>query len=319
MDVARRGRLLDVPGVRDGHATDEVARTGCSVVVLPPGSVGGLDLRGGAPATRELGLLDPCAMQPHVDAFVLTGGSAPGLRCAEGVVEVLQEAGRGFATHCGPIPLVPGAALFDLGTGEARSPSARDGREACDAALAAGPDVPAVRGQHGAGTGARCGKVRGLEHAADGGLGQAALAWPDGLVVAALVAVNPYGDVRDPYTGAILAGARDDRGRAAGLQRLLARWRRASPAGSAPIPCSPSSPRTQRSTSPAPRGSPVWRKPDWLARCPRARRRWTATSCSLAATGEIPTSADRVGTIAAEVVAAAVLDAVLPPLGTVPA
>jgi L-aminopeptidase/D-esterase-like protein len=167
-----------------------VARTGCTVVVLPPGTVASGEVRGGAPATREFALLDPTRLVGAVDAVVLSGGSAFGLAAADGVVDALAAEGRGFATSAGPIPIVVAMSLFDLLVGDA---AVRPGPVQGAAALAsAATDVEL--GAVGAGTGATVGKWRGREHARPGGLGGAVV--HDGeLVVAALIAVNAFGDV----------------------------------------------------------------------------------------------------------------------------
>jgi L-aminopeptidase/D-esterase-like protein len=181
---------LGVTGVSVGHWTNPVARTGCTVVVLPPGTVASGEVRGGAPATREFALLDPTRLVGAVDAVVLSGGSAFGLAAADGVVDALAAEGRGFATSAGPIPIVVAMSLFDLLVGDA---AVRPGPVQGAAALAsAATDVEL--GAVGAGTGATVGKWRGREHARPGGLGGAVV--HDGeLVVAALIAVNAFGDV----------------------------------------------------------------------------------------------------------------------------
>lgn len=311
LTLALDGCLRSVPGVRDGHWQDATARTGCSVVLLPEGTVGGVDVRGGAPGSRELALLDPTAMQPHVDAFVLTGGSAPGLACADGVAAALGEAGRGFPTDHGTIPLVPAATLFDLGCGAPRSPGPDQGRAACAAALTAHDDPPPVaRGRRGAGCGARIGKVRGHDHAEDGGLGQAGLVLDDGLAVGAIAAVNAYGDVRDPRDGRLLAGARDDDGALLDSARFLIEGR--APAvgfsgGNTVLVAVVTNARMTKAEATR------------LARMAQAGMARSLSPCATSldgdivfagATGTHEAGADRVGSLAAEVVAAAVLDAV---------
>jgi L-aminopeptidase/D-esterase-like protein len=185
--------VTDVAGVAVGHWTDATARTGCTVVLLPEGTVASGEVRGGAPATRELEVLDPQRLVRHVDAVVLSGGSAFGLAAADGVMTWLSERGRGFTTAAGPVPIVVGLSLFDLLVGDpAVRPGAAEGRAACEAA-GTGP-VPL--GAVGAGTGATVGKLHGREHARPGGLGGASLVAGD-LVVSALVAVNAFGEVDD--------------------------------------------------------------------------------------------------------------------------
>ena len=186
--------ITDVAGVRVGHWTDPVARTGCTVVLLPAGSTASGEVRGGAPATRELDLLDPLRTVEHVDAVVLTGGSAFGLASADGVVRWCEERGLGFPTGAGPVPIVAALALFDLLDGDgAVRPGADDGYTACVAAEAG----PIPLGRVGAGTGCLVAKWAGREQARPGGLGSAT-ASAEGLTVSALVAVNAVGDRRVP-------------------------------------------------------------------------------------------------------------------------
>jgi len=183
--------ITDVEGVRVGHWTEPDARTGCTVVLLPEGTVASGEVRGGAPATREFALLDPTRMVTRVDAVVLTGGSAFGLAAADGVVAHLAEAGTGFPTASGPVPIVVALALYDLTTGDGTvRPTAAHGRLAAESAAAG----PVETGAVGAGTGATVAKWRGPEHRRPGGLVTASLRGPGGLVVAALVAVNAFGE-----------------------------------------------------------------------------------------------------------------------------
>lgn len=186
--------ITDVAGVEVGHWTDIGARTGCTVVLLPPGAVASGEVRGGAPGTREFELLRPERLVPAVDAVVLTGGSAFGLAACDGVVRWLEEQGRGFATRGGPVPIVVGMVLYDLIVGNATiRPGAEEGRAACVAASAG----PHAVGPVGAGTGATIAKWRGPEHVRAGGLGTATER-DGGLIVSALFAVNAFGDVVEP-------------------------------------------------------------------------------------------------------------------------
>lgn len=198
--------ITDVPGVRVGHATDGQALTGCTVILCPPeGAVGGVDQRGGAPGTRETDLLRPMHLVERVHAVLLAGGSAFGLDAAGGVVRWLEERGIGFETRVARVPIVPAAILFDLDVGRADvRPDATMGYAACDTAR----DGPVAEGSVGAGTGCTVGKVLGSTCAARSGLGTASANLGGGLVVGAIVAVNAFGDVVDPRTGEILAGAR---------------------------------------------------------------------------------------------------------------
>jgi L-aminopeptidase/D-esterase-like protein len=199
------GGLTDVSGLRVGHFTDPRRPTGCTVVLAEPAAVCGVDVRGGAPGTRETDLLDPVNSVQAVDAVLLTGGSAFGLDAATGVVRYVEEKGLGFPVGVGRVPIVPAAVLFDLAVGDwTIRPDARAGYEAARAASRG----PVAEGSVGAGAGATVGKLFGVAGAMKGGLGTASVRRPDGVVVAALVAVNAVGDVVDPDTGRVLAGAR---------------------------------------------------------------------------------------------------------------
>lgn len=176
--------------------------SGVTVVLLPEGTVGSVEARGGAPASRELALLEPTKLVTHVDALVLSGGSAFGLAAADGVARRLAEAGRGFRTRAGPVPIVPAACVFDLVASGGTRPGPADG-EAALAAAARGEPVGC--GPVGAGTGATVGKWRGPEHAVPGGLGTASVTVDD-LAVGALAVVNAVGDVVDE-NGRQLAGS----------------------------------------------------------------------------------------------------------------
>ncbi len=192
-------------GVRVGHAGDVQALTGCTVVLCEGGAVGGVDQRGGAPGTRETDLLRPLHLVEKVHAVLLTGGSAFGLDAATGVMRYLEERGVGYDTGVARVPIVPAAVLFDLGLGSpAVRPDAAMGYQAC--LNAASADLP--EGNVGAGLGASVGKLLGPALAMKAGLGSAALRLDGGLVIAALAAVNALGDVIDPETREIAAGAR---------------------------------------------------------------------------------------------------------------
>ncbi len=185
--------ITDIPRVLVGHWTDRVARTGCTVVLFPGGATASGEVRGGAPATREFALLAPERLVDRIDAVVLSGGSAFGLDACAGVVRWCEEQGFGFDTSAGPVPIVVGACIYDLGVGDASvRPGAQQGYRACESA-GTGP-VPT--GTVGVGTGATVGKWRGLEAARPGGVGIATHRDGD-LMVSALVAVNAYGDVVD--------------------------------------------------------------------------------------------------------------------------
>jgi L-aminopeptidase/D-esterase-like protein len=202
--------ITDIPGIRVGHATDKEAMTGCTVVLCPPqGAVGGVDQRGGAPGTRETDLLRPMHLVHRVHAILLTGGSAFGLEAAGGVVRWLEEQGIGYDTGVVKVPIVPAAVIFDLGIGRADvRPDAAMGYAACQAATGG----PVSEGSVGVGTGCSVGAVLGVARSSKAGLGTASMDLGGGLAVAAIVAVNAFGDVIDPRNGQILAGARTLRG-----------------------------------------------------------------------------------------------------------
>jgi len=197
--------LTAVPGIRVGHATDPDGLTGCTVVLCEKGAVGGVDQRGGAPGTRETDLLRPLHMVEKAHAVLLSGGSAYGLAAADGVMRYLEEQGVGFDTRVAKVPIVPAAILFDLDLGDAQArPDAAMGYAACQAAT----DDPVAEGNVGAGTGATAGSILGPGRAMKSGLGSAAVSLGGGLIVGALIAANPFGDILEPDTGEILAGVR---------------------------------------------------------------------------------------------------------------
>jgi L-aminopeptidase/D-esterase-like protein len=198
--------ITDVAGLRVGHWTDPEARTGCTVVLFPDGTVASGDVRGGAPATRELELLDPRRTVSRIDAVVLTGGSAFGLAAADGVMRFCDERGVGFATPVGPVPIVVALALFDLAVGDS---AARPGPDEGYAACVAATDGPVELGLIGAGAGATVAKLGPARDRRPGGLVSAA-AEGGGLQVAALVAVNASGSPgADDRMALELAGAHD--------------------------------------------------------------------------------------------------------------
>jgi L-aminopeptidase/D-esterase-like protein len=206
--------LTDVTGFLVGHVTNLEAATGCTVIICPKGTVGGVDVRGGAPGTRETDLLNPHNRVDEVTAVVLAGGSAYGLAAADGVMRYLEEHELGYKTRSGLIvPIVPAAILFDLGLGTSSvRPDAAMGYQACLNAS----NQAVEQGTIGAGTGAICGAMRGLDYATKGGLGSASIEIVEGLWVAALVAVNAVGDVIDEE-GKIIAGLRGENGEFVGM------------------------------------------------------------------------------------------------------
>ncbi len=199
--------ITAVPGLTAGHWTDRQAATGCTVVLCPEGAIASADVRGGAPGTRETDLLRPGNLVERVHAVLLTGGSAYGLDAAAGVMRWLEERGAGFPTSAGVVPIVPAAVLFDLGIGRSGvRPGPAEGYAACQAAAG----VALEEGSVGAGTGATVAKALGPDRCLKGGIGTAAETTASGIVVAALVAVNCFGEVLDPESGDVLAGPRGD-------------------------------------------------------------------------------------------------------------
>jgi L-aminopeptidase/D-esterase-like protein len=200
-----RNSITDVPGIRVGHAQDGEALTGCTVILCEKGAVGGVDQRGGAPGTRETDLLKPVNAVEKVHAVLLAGGSAFGLDAASGVMRYLEEKGIGFNTGVARVPIVPAAILYDLAIG--RADIRPDLEMGYRAAASASADAP-TEGNAGAGMGATVGKIFGMVGAMKSGLGTASIEIGGGIIVGAIVAVNAFGDVIDPQTGKILAGAR---------------------------------------------------------------------------------------------------------------
>jgi len=201
--------ITDIPGIRVGHDTNLEAGTGCTVILCDTPAVGGVDVRGGAPATRETDLLHPLHMVEEVHAIVLTGGSAFGLDAAGGVMRYLEEHSIGIDVGVAKVPIVPAAAILDLGFGSASvRPDAASGYRACEQATAEA--IP--QGNIGAGTGATVGKLLGPGFMMKGGLGSASTRMDDGTLVGAIVVVNALGDVIDPQTQQVIAGARNPLG-----------------------------------------------------------------------------------------------------------
>ncbi len=220
--VAFAGGLTDVAGLKVGHHTLDERPTGCTVVLAgPEGAVAGVDIRGGAPGTREIALLDPVNHVQKAHAVVLSGGSAFGLDSATGVVRYLEEHDIGYETRVAKVPIVPAAILFDLGVGG--KPHIRPGADCGYAAAKAASDGPVAEGNIGAGTGATVGKMGGPGRNMKAGIGTASITLPDGLVVAALVAVNAVGDIIDPATGKVVAGVRGEDGKGLADARTLLR------------------------------------------------------------------------------------------------
>jgi L-aminopeptidase/D-esterase-like protein len=202
----RSPSILDVPGVKVGHAHDFSAMTGCTVVLCPEGAVGGMDVRGSAAGTRQTDALYPEHSVTSIHGILIAGGSAFGLDAAGGVMRFLEELGVGYEVPVGRIPIVPTAVVFDLGFGRSEiRPDHRMGYEACVNASS----VDLAEGSVGAGTGATVGKFFGMAQATKGGLGSWSDRMPKGVVVGALAVVNAFGDVLDiDDPRRIIAGAR---------------------------------------------------------------------------------------------------------------
>ena len=198
--------LTDVPGFQVGHAQDFRGATGCTVILCPPGPLGGMDVRGSAAGTRQTDSLHSSHFVDEVHAVLLSGGSAFGLDSSGGVMQFLEEKGIGYQTSAGRVPIVPTAIIYDLGIGEGRH---RPDREMGYRACLNSHSGKVEEGSIGAGTGATVGKLLGVPWAMKGGLGTSSLLLPNGVIVAALVVVNAFGDVIDLQERKILAGARD--------------------------------------------------------------------------------------------------------------
>jgi L-aminopeptidase/D-esterase-like protein len=197
--------ITDIPGIEVGHSQDYNALTGCTVILCRKGAVGGVDVRGSAPGTRETDLLNPINLVDKVHAVVLAGGSAFGLDSASGVMKYLAEQKIGYGWGTTRVPIVPAAILFDLGVGRTkRHPDLEMGY----AAACSAQTGPVAEGNVGAGTGATIGKIFGISGAMKSGLGTASIEIGGGVVLGAIVAVNAFGDVLNPETGRIIAGAR---------------------------------------------------------------------------------------------------------------
>lgn len=200
--------MTDVEGILVGHGSDFEGVTGCTVILCGEGAVGGVDVRGSASGTRELDALRPLHLVEKVHGLLLAGGSAFGLEAAAGVMQYLEERGIGFDVGVTKVPIIPAAILFDLNMGD---PRRRPDRAMGYQAALNASSGPVEEGSVGAGTGATVGKLFGIRYAMKGGIGTASVKLTGGLIVGALVVVNAFGDILDPSTGRILAGARDPR------------------------------------------------------------------------------------------------------------
>jgi L-aminopeptidase/D-esterase-like protein len=192
------------PGYRIGHVTDPVGRTGCTVLLPPAGTIAAVDVRGGAPGTRETGVFTPGNLVSEIHGLLFTGGSAFGLAAADGVAAWLARSGVGFAIGSARVPIVAAAVLFDLAIGD---PGAHPDAAMGEAACAAAREGEIETGGLGAGTGATVGKLLGVANASPGGVGVAVVELPEGGRVCALAVVNAFGDVVEPESGRVVAGA----------------------------------------------------------------------------------------------------------------
>src|SRR5580704_3342657 len=215
------GSIIDVQGVKVGHYTESQRPTGCTVLLFEKGATAGVDVRGGSPGTRDIELLNPVNTVQQVQAIFLSGGSAFGLEVASGVMRYLEEHRLGYAVGDVVVPIVPGAILYDLEIGDPKiRPTAESGYKACQAAS----KERVAEGNVGAGAGATIGKMFGPKQAMKSGLGSASVhVGNTGIVVGAIVAVNAVGDVVDPKSGKIIAGARKPDG--SGFMDSMARIR----------------------------------------------------------------------------------------------
>jgi L-aminopeptidase/D-esterase-like protein len=202
-------KITSIPNVKIGHATHDKENTGCTVILCGDGAVAGVDIRGSAPGTRETELLRPGFMIRQIHGIVLTGGSAFGLRAADGVMQYLSEQAIGYDARGIRVPIVPAAVLFDLREGRSPDyPTREMGYEACQNAA-----IDFEEGLVGAGRGATVGKILGIENCMKGGIGSSAIEIQGGVKVGALAVVNALGDVIDPANGKIVAGARNPNGK----------------------------------------------------------------------------------------------------------
>jgi L-aminopeptidase/D-esterase-like protein len=226
--------LTAVPGIKVGHFTLAERPTGCTVILTEAGATAGVDVRGGAPGTRETDLLQPLNTVQQVHAIVLSGGSAFGLDTAGGVMRYLEEKGVGFDVGVAKVPIVPAAILFDLTVGG--KPGVRPGADCGYRAAQAATAGPIAEGNVGAGAGATVGKGAGMARAMKAGIGTASITTMDGLTVAVIVAVNAMGDIVDPASGRVVAGVRTADGEGLADARTMVRAGTYGVAPAAPRP-----------------------------------------------------------------------------------
>ncbi|NWF70702.1 MAG: P1 family peptidase [Chloroflexi bacterium] len=305
--------LTDVPGIRVGHVTDLDAVTGCTVILCPDGTVGGVDQRGGAPGTRETDLLRPLHLVETINAVILAGGSAYGLAAADGAMRWLEAHDIGYRSGTGfLVPIVPAAILMDLAIGRSDvRPDAAMGYAACEAASAA----PVAQGCVGAGTGCRVGAMLGNQFATKGGIGSASVDLGDGLIVAALCAVNAVGDVVDEQ-GQIIAGVRQppDGSSFAGVLNLMktfAREERPRPAAEVDRSTVLGVVATNAKLTKEQANKVAQMAQNGLGQAIRpAHTMWDGDTLFALATGQITANVTVIGAYAAEVVAQAIRNAV---------
>ncbi len=298
--------LTDVPGIRVGHATDPDALTGCTVILCPPETVGGVDQRGGAPGTRETDLLRPLHMVQHVHGVVLSGGSAFGLSVADGVLRHLEAQATGYPVGPYHVPIVPAAILMDLLIGDGtRRPDAEMGYAAAQVAS----DAPVPLGNVGAGAGCAVGTMMGPEKATKAGLGSASIDLGGGLIVSALVAVNAFGDVVGE-DGAIIAGLRGEDGAfASTMQAILPLARMTEPPSSSNTVIGVVATNARLSKEDANKVAGMAQ--NGLAQAVRpAHTMFDGDTFFTLATGDIPANVNVIGAYAAEIMAQAIRNAV---------
>jgi L-aminopeptidase/D-esterase-like protein len=307
--VARTGSITDVADIEVGHHTLAERPTGCTVILSRGGAVGGVDVRGGAPGTRDTDLLDPVNTVQEVHGVVLSGGSLFGLDAVSGAVRWLEEQGAGLDAWGTTIPIVTGAILFDLMIGDS---SIRPGADCGYAAAAAASGGHVASGSIGAGAGATVGKLAGMDRAMKGGIGTASVELPGGVVVAAIVAVNAVGDVVDPATGQVVAGIRNEDGTGFSDARQLI-YTRTGLVGASGENTTIGVVATNATLTKAQASKLAQMAHDGLARAIYpAHTPWDGDTIFSLATGEVEGEADLIvlGAVAADVVAAAILDAV---------
>ncbi len=303
------GSITDVPGTKVGHAENTKAFTGCTVITWEEGAVCSVDVRGSAPGTRETDLLDPTGLVDRVHAVCLSGGSSFGLDAAGGVVAWLEEKGIGVDVGVGVVPIVPSAVLFDLSIGD---PKVRPDRDMGYRAAALASPTEDREGNVGAGCGASVGKLGGFEGAMKAGISTASVRYPNGLVIGAIVALNAMGEVRDPRTGELLAGSLDREGHPVDSRS----WLYDKPFAFTNIPQGTNTTlavvASNAKLTKAQAKKVAEMAHDGLARTIYpVHTMFDGDTVFAAATGEVEASVDLVGAVSAEVLATAIVRAVM--------